>query len=117
MMVMEIKYGKIAQLRNIIRWLQNYQNTGYRLCDVTPRTSDEQIRKRERKLRADTFNPPDDIENLINELQTVVYDYYEGMSLDKIQQEWNAIRPRLKTIFHEERVLPELIVKRIPTNE
>ena len=115
--MIKVKYGKLSQIKNITRWLQNYQNTGYRLCDLTPRTSDEQIRKREKKLRADNFNPPSDVSNLINELQTIVRDYHEGISLEKIQQEWNTIRPKLLTIFHDKRVLPELIVKKIPANE
>jgi hypothetical protein len=114
---MKLKYGTIAQLRNIIRWLQNYQSTGYRLCDVTPRTSDEQIQARERKLRADDFQPPENVEDLIDELRHIVADYHEGMTLDGIQSEWEAIRPRLKQVFHEARVLPEIIVEKIPTNE
>lgn len=115
--VMMLKYGKIAQIKNIIRWLQNYQKTGYRLCDVTERTSDKQIQERERKLRADPFQPPQNVEHLIDRLKQIVKDYHEGISQEGIQQEWNNTRPQLKQIFHEERVLPRLIVEKIHSNE
>jgi len=114
---MKMKYGTMAQLRNIIRWLQNYQETGYRLCDVTPEMSDKQIQEHERKLRADSFVPPKNVESLIEELQHILHGYHEGMTLEEIQSEWKVIKPRLKQIFHEERVLPELILDRIPANE
>jgi hypothetical protein len=112
-----MKYGKIAQLRNILRWLRNYQVTGYRLCDVSPSLSDEQIRERERKIRADNFNAPENIDVLINELESIVIDYETGMELDQIQLIWNLLRPKLISIFHEKRVLPEILVERIPSNE
>ena len=41
------------------------------------------LKKRERKLRADNFNSPDDVENLIDELESIVHDYNEGMSLEE----------------------------------
>jgi len=112
-----MKYGKIAQLRNILRWLQNYHDTGCRLCVVSPSLSDEQIRERERKLRADNFNAPENVDVLIDELESIVIDYEIGMELDQIQLEWNLLRPKLTSIFHEKRVLPKFLVKRLPSNE
>ena len=109
-----MKYGKIAQIQNIIRWLKNYQETGYRLCDVNHRSSDKQIQERENKLRADNFQHPENIEYLIDELEQIIIDYHEGMALENIQLEWEAIRPKLTNIFHEDRVLPEIIVEKIP---
>lgn len=79
--------------------------------------SDKQIRERERKLRADDFQPSENIESLIDELKHVFADYHEGMTLDNVQLEWEDIRPKLNQIFHEDRVLPEIIVEKIPTNE
>jgi len=78
--------------------------------------SDRDIREQERKLRADDFHPPEDVEDLIQELEGIVADYHEGMTLVEIQSEWNAARPRLKRIFHEQRTLPEFIVERIPSS-
>jgi len=112
-----MKYGKTAQLRNILRWLNNYQDTGYRLCDVNTSQSDDQIRERERKLRSDNFQAPENIDVLINDLESIVIEYETGMELDQIQLEWNLLRPRLTSIFHEKRVLPEILVKQIPSNE
>lgn len=112
-----MKYGKIAQLRNILQWLYNYQDTGYRLCDVNASTSDDQVRERERKLRADNFQAPENYDVLINDLESIVIEYETGMELDQIQMEWNLLRPRLTSIFHEKRVLPEILVKKIPSNE
>lgn len=96
-----MKYGKISQLQNITRWLQNYLETGNRLCDVTENTSNKQIMKNERKLRADNFNPPDKviIKRLNDEIQTILQDYRKNTSLENVQQEWNVIRNRLTKIF------------------
>ena len=54
---------------------------------------------------------------LINDLESIVIEYETGMELDQIQLEWNLLRPRLTSIFHEKRVLPEILVKQIPSNE
>jgi len=113
---MQVKYGKIAQVRNTIRWLKNYQETGYRLCDVTPQMSDKQIQESERKLRADDFNPPENIEGLIGELENIVAEHHEGTTLDVIKYEWKVVRSKLKQIFHEGRILPELLAETIPLN-
>jgi hypothetical protein len=83
-----MKYGTILQLQNITRWLQNYVETGNRLCDITKNTSKEQFMKNEIKLRADTFNPPDkdNIKKLIDDIQTILQNY-KSQSLEDIQQE------------------------------
>ena len=108
---------KNNSLKNILRWLTNYQETGYQFCDVTPSTTDEQIRNHERKIRADNFIDPDDVDILINELENIIIEYQTGMDLEQIQLEWNILRPKLTSIFHEKRVLPEFLVKKIPSNE
>jgi len=112
-----LKYGKIAQLNNILRWLYNYQETSYRFCDVTTSISDEQIHEREKKLRAENFNAPKNVDILINELENFIIEYQSGMNLEQIQFEWDLLRPKLTSIFHEKRVLPEILVKRMPYNE
>jgi hypothetical protein len=112
-----MKYGKIAQLRNILKSLKNYQNTGYLFSDVIPTLSDEQIREHEKKLRADNFSAPENVDILITELDNIISEYETGIDLEQIQYEWDLVRLKLINIFNEERVLPEILVNQIPSNE
>ena len=112
-----MKWGKIEQLKNIVRWLENYQQSGL-FYDVDE-YSDKQIREMEKKMRSDVFQPPEaeQIEYLIEEIKHIVADYHEGIKLDQVQIEWDIIRPKLLPIFHEERVLPQVIVENSPKDE
>jgi hypothetical protein len=114
-----LKYGKIEQIRNIIKWLKTYEETGYRFTDVNESKNDQSIRDKEKKLKADDFEKPNpyEIGTLVAELESLLQTYHVGTSLFDINYEWIGLRSRLSLIFHGERVLPERIVERIPKNE
>jgi len=105
-----MKWGKVAQLRNIKNWLENYEEEGL-LYGRPENVNDKLIRKQEQKLRANNFEPPNNIENLIDELDNLVLEYFNGVSINEIQALWLNLRPRLTQIFDEKLVLPEQIVE------
>lgn len=113
--MISLEWGRISQIKNILRWLKNYQSTGI----LTNKTgsdgkifSKKYIRKYEKKLRADNFNPPVKIKFLIDKLEQLITDYHsKGIPFEDIQLKWGAIRPKLVPIFHEERVLPVHLIK------